>query len=141
MDPPPAAQKLRLVSLPRRELACAILSLFLLISSVFVFDLLSPLGPDSFAPSGFLSRILPALPKPPVGTCDYSRGRWVRDEDPPLRFYDESCPFLDPGFRCRENGRKDGGYLKWRWQPYGCELPRYISVSCTFLCIWYGISL
>ncbi|XP_030448938.1 protein trichome birefringence-like 8 [Syzygium oleosum] len=123
MDPQPAAPKLHLVSLPRRELAYTLSFLFLLISSVLVFNLSSPsLGLGSFARPGFLSRI---LPKPSAGRCDYSRGRWVRDEDRPLRFYDESCPFLDPGFRCSGNGRKDGGYLKWRWQPYGCELPRF----------------
>ncbi|GKV38884.1 hypothetical protein SLEP1_g46743 [Rubroshorea leprosula] len=38
--------------------------------------------------------------------------------------YGENCPFLDPGFRCRQNGRKDVKYLKWRWQPHGCDLPR-----------------
>lgn len=62
--------------------------------------------------------------------CDYTRGRWVRDDDADIngkfRYYDEGCPFLDPGFQCLANGRKDEGYLRWRWQPYGCRLPRYV---------------
>ncbi|EPS65682.1 hypothetical protein M569_09098, partial [Genlisea aurea] len=57
--------------------------------------------------------------------CDYSAGKWVRD---PREGYDENCPFLDPGFRCRRNGRSDDGYRKWRWQPHGCDLPRQYIV-------------
>ena len=63
--------------------------------------------------------------KSPLEACDYATGRWVWDEGYPLRSYDESCPFLDPGFRCRQNGRSDGSYRNWRWQPDSCDLPRY----------------
>ncbi|KAK9194083.1 hypothetical protein WN944_004785 [Citrus x changshan-huyou] len=74
---------------------------------------------------GFLSQILPSNQETPLQVCDYSYGKWVRDESYPLRSYSESCPFLDPGFRCRQNGRKDDEYLKWRWQPHSCDLPRF----------------
>ncbi|KAJ0093016.1 hypothetical protein Patl1_25436 [Pistacia atlantica] len=33
--------------------------------------------------------------------------------------------FLDEGFRCTENGRPDLFFLKWRWQPKLCNLPRF----------------
>ncbi|KAG1369721.1 putative protein trichome birefringence-like 8 [Cocos nucifera] len=56
--------------------------------------------------------------------CDYSYGQWVWEEGYGSRFYGEDCPFLDPGFQCRGNGRKDTAYLNWRWQPYGCDLHR-----------------
>ncbi|XP_010543924.1 PREDICTED: protein trichome birefringence-like 9 [Tarenaya hassleriana] len=70
---------------------------------------------------GFLSETLNQRPY-----CDYSYGRWVRvDGNSRVRLYGEDCRFLDPGFRCRSNGRKDSGYLQWRWQPYGCDLPRF----------------
>ncbi|KAF5750542.1 hypothetical protein HS088_TW03G00880 [Tripterygium wilfordii] len=59
--------------------------------------------------------------------CDYSYGRWVRDKRYPLRFYGENCPFPDSGFRSRQNGRMDAEYLNWRWQPYGCDLPRSLQ--------------
>lgn len=58
--------------------------------------------------------------------CDYSYGRWVRrrrDVDE-TSYYGEECRFLDPGFRCLNNGRKDSGFRQWRWQPHGCDLPR-----------------
>ncbi|KAG2578080.1 hypothetical protein PVAP13_6NG170700 [Panicum virgatum] len=60
------------------------------------------------------------------GECDYSDGRWVRDDDagvaPP---YNEDCPFLDPGFRCMQNGRRDDSFRYWRWRPHRCHLPKF----------------
>ncbi|MBA0830221.1 hypothetical protein Goarm_014765 [Gossypium armourianum] len=61
--------------------------------------------------------------------CDYSYGRWVRDENYPIQLYNESCVFLDRGFQCRRNGREDVEFLKWRWQPHGCDLPSEIMNS------------
>ncbi|ONK57480.1 uncharacterized protein A4U43_C09F940 [Asparagus officinalis] len=42
--------------------------------------------------------------------CDYSRGKWVWDEESVIGSYSEECPFLDPGFQCVRNGRNDTGY-------------------------------
>ncbi|KMZ56904.1 trichome birefringence-like 11 [Zostera marina] len=57
-------------------------------------------------------------------TCDLYDGKWVWDEEYPI--YDsKDCPFMDSGFRCTENGRPDGNYTKWRWQPNHCNLPRF----------------
>ncbi|GAB2297391.1 hypothetical protein Dimus_031497 [Dionaea muscipula] len=55
--------------------------------------------------------------------CDYFDGRWVRDDTMPY-FPPGSCPFVDTSFDCHLNGRPDNGYLKWRWQPHGCDIPR-----------------
>ncbi|KAL2323045.1 hypothetical protein Fmac_027424 [Flemingia macrophylla] len=75
----------------------------------------------------FLSRFAFLSHKWPLlgATCDYSNGRWVWDEAYPLQFYDENCPFLDPGFRCHQNGRKNVSFRNWRWQPHGCDIPRF----------------
>lgn len=90
----------------------------ILITSIVVCNFVSP----------FYPHILPFnFSKTLTNTCDYSYGKWVWDETYPTRKYDEDCPFLDPGFRCRRNGRPDSGYVKWRWQPHGCDLPRYGS--------------
>ncbi|XP_073152867.1 protein trichome birefringence-like 11 [Henckelia pumila] len=58
------------------------------------------------------------------GECDIFEGNWVWDDSYPL-YKSQDCMFLDSGFRCSENGRRDDFYTKWRWQPKNCDLPRF----------------
>lgn len=58
------------------------------------------------------------------GGCDFTRGRWVYDESYPL-YTNGSCPLIDEGFNCQGNGRLDKDYMKWRWQPQDCDIPRF----------------
>ncbi|CAN1228790.1 Protein trichome birefringence-like 43 [Linum perenne] len=77
--------------------------------------------------------LLVALLSPPAqGKCDLYAGKWVdvaadigsTSTPPPL--YDVSeCPFVEKVFDCVKNGRTDMEYLRYRWQPSGCELPRF----------------
>ena len=62
--------------------------------------------------------------------CDVTRGRWVFDESYPL-YTNGYCPFIDEGFNCQGNGRPDKAYMKLRWQPQDCDIPRYYLY---FLC-------
>lgn len=56
--------------------------------------------------------------------CDFFDGMWIPDESYPL-YNASECPFAEQGFNCLANGRKDKGYLKWRWKPKNCEIPRF----------------
>lgn len=56
-------------------------------------------------------------------SCDVSQGKWIFDDSYPL-YTNVSCPFIDEGFSCQSNGRLDKDYMKWRWQPQDCDIPR-----------------
>ncbi|XP_042516662.1 protein trichome birefringence-like 6 [Macadamia integrifolia] len=60
--------------------------------------------------------------------CDVTNGKWVFDENYPL-YTNISCPFIDEGFNCQANGRWDRDYMKWRWQPHECNIPRFDAVK------------
>lgn len=125
----------------KRESTWALYFLVLLLTSIFFFNFVYPFDRQFLSRLAFLSSLSSsssyfATKKSPfVGACDYSRGHWVWDETYPHRLYDENCPFLDPGFRCHQNGRKNESFRKWRWQPDDCEIPRYVIyvsiMSCT----------
>ncbi|KAG8367956.1 hypothetical protein BUALT_Bualt16G0126500 [Buddleja alternifolia] len=55
--------------------------------------------------------------------CDMFDGNWVRDESYPL-YNPGSCSLIDEQFDCFLNGRPDNGYLKLKWKPKGCTIPR-----------------
>ncbi|PIA47511.1 hypothetical protein AQUCO_01400268v1 [Aquilegia coerulea] len=59
-----------------------------------------------------------------IATCDVFEGNWIRDTSYPL-YNGSECPFAEQGFNCLANGRKDDEYLKWRWKPYSCDIPRF----------------
>ncbi|CAI8585863.1 unnamed protein product [Vicia faba] len=61
-------------------------------------------------------------------TCALFVGTWVHDESYP--FYESSsCEIIDPEFNCQMYGRPDSDYLKYRWKPLNCELPRFNGVE------------
>ena len=62
--------------------------------------------------------------------CDLLDGSWVHDGNSYPLYRSQHCPFIDEAFRCQENGRLDEDYMRWRWQPSKCNIPRYV-----FICI------
>ncbi|KAJ0969430.1 hypothetical protein J5N97_022307 [Dioscorea zingiberensis] len=66
----------------------------------------------------------PGFVSAPAEQCDVFSGNWVPDDTYPL-YNSSECPFSERGFNCLANGRKDTDYLKWRWKPSTCDLPRF----------------
>ncbi|KAJ4748006.1 Protein trichome birefringence [Rhynchospora pubera] len=86
-----------------------------------------PSPPSSLSSSPSPSTSLPP-PSPfvPSKKCNIYEGRWVRDETNRTPHYaPKSCPYVDEAFACMANGRPDDDFLKWRWEPSGCLLPRF----------------
>uniref|UniRef100_A0A453R6X2 Uncharacterized protein n=1 Tax=Aegilops tauschii subsp. strangulata TaxID=200361 RepID=A0A453R6X2_AEGTS len=86
--------------------------------------------PEQSTPAEVVS--LPAAAPSTVGEaamqleekCDISRGKWVREPNGPV-YTNLTCPMLPDFKNCQKFG-KDDGHLYWRWQPDGCELPRFV---------------
>ncbi|KAF8387793.1 hypothetical protein HHK36_026449 [Tetracentron sinense] len=59
-----------------------------------------------------------------LSSCDVFNGHWVIDNSDPV-YQPGSCPYIDDAFNCFKNGRQDSDYLRLRWQPNGCRIPRF----------------
>ncbi|KAL0356960.1 UNVERIFIED_CONTAM: protein trichome birefringence-like 13 [Sesamum calycinum] len=59
--------------------------------------------------------------------CNYSDGRWIYDptvRSPPR--YDHTCKEIFKGWNCIASNKSNAiDILKWRWKPYGCDLPPF----------------
>ncbi|KAL8111777.1 hypothetical protein AgCh_019470 [Apium graveolens] len=60
--------------------------------------------------------------KTSLDKCDIFHGRWVKDDTKPY-YPAGSCPHIDRDFDCYLNKRPDSEFVKWRWQPNGCDIP------------------
>ncbi|TVU11672.1 hypothetical protein EJB05_45272, partial [Eragrostis curvula] len=70
--------------------------------------------------------------------CDIFRGEWVPDPDAPY-YTNDTCSVIDEHYDCLTYGRPDLGFIKWRWRPDGCDLPRLDPAR--FLAVMRGKSM
>jgi hypothetical protein len=57
--------------------------------------------------------------------CDVAKGEWVPDPAAPS-YTNATCPFIDSRQDCMKYGKPGiDSILRWRWQPHGCDLPRF----------------
>ncbi|KAJ8766256.1 hypothetical protein K2173_022315 [Erythroxylum novogranatense] len=59
-----------------------------------------------------------------LSSCNIFHGNWVYDDSEPI-YQPGSCPYIDDSFNCFQNGRPDSDYLRYRWKPHDCNLPRF----------------
>ncbi|CAA0807424.1 Protein trichome birefringence-like 13 [Striga hermonthica] len=112
----------RKLILPTLSLASRLLlSLLCLASIFFCFSLFRN---DTASPPPLTYSV---VPEKNGGTCDYSDGRWIYDStvrSPPR--YDHTCKEIFKGWNCIASGKSNAvDILKWRWKPYGCDLPPF----------------
>ena len=46
------------------------------------------------------------------------------DDEPPY-YTNLTCPFIDDLQNCMKFGKPSLEFMRWRWQPDGCDLPRF----------------
>ncbi|KAI4388970.1 hypothetical protein MLD38_001250 [Melastoma candidum] len=56
--------------------------------------------------------------------CDVYKGKWVPYEGEAY-YTNSTCSLIIDQVNCFKFGRPDSGFLRWRWKPDGCELPRF----------------
>uniref|UniRef100_A0A0D9WP63 Trichome birefringence-like N-terminal domain-containing protein n=1 Tax=Leersia perrieri TaxID=77586 RepID=A0A0D9WP63_9ORYZ len=76
--------------------------------------------------------------------CDIFRGEWVPavagEDDGAAPYYtNATCSEIQEHQNCIKYGRPDLGFLRWRWRPDGCDLPRFDAPA--FLDLVAGKSL
>lgn len=58
-------------------------------------------------------------------TCDLFKGHWVPSLEGSTYYTNSSCTTIPDSKNCFKHGRKDTDFLKWKWRPEQCELPRF----------------
>ncbi|XP_062220996.1 protein trichome birefringence-like 19 [Phragmites australis] len=56
--------------------------------------------------------------------CDVARGEWVPDTEAPY-YTNLTCPYIDDHQNCMKFGKPSLEFMRWRWRPDGCDLPRF----------------
>uniref|UniRef100_A0ACD5YTW2 Uncharacterized protein n=1 Tax=Avena sativa TaxID=4498 RepID=A0ACD5YTW2_AVESA len=107
------------LSSPKRIAAIAAPVAFLLaLGLVLLYDL-------SFSDHHYYRRIYGASSSASSPACDLMRGDWVPDDAEAPYYTNLTCPFIDDHQNCMKFGKPSLEFVRWRWRPDGCELPRF----------------
>uniref|UniRef100_A0A0D3GF85 Trichome birefringence-like N-terminal domain-containing protein n=1 Tax=Oryza barthii TaxID=65489 RepID=A0A0D3GF85_9ORYZ len=98
----------------------------------------------------FLRRFEPSIASLPRAArraapadCDIFRGEWVpataADDGAAPYYTNATCGEIQEHQNCIKYGRPDLGFLRWRWRPERCELPRFDAAA--FLDLLRGKSM
>ncbi|KAK9126695.1 hypothetical protein Scep_015541 [Stephania cephalantha] len=98
--------------------------LLMFCSLVFCFTLLQQVSCDQKHHKNSYSKRKPTLSRANLSNCNLFSGTWIHDDTYPVYQF-SACPLIDPQFNCQMYGRPDSDYLKYRWKPDNCELPRF----------------
>ncbi|XP_072975230.1 xylan O-acetyltransferase 13-like [Typha angustifolia] len=60
--------------------------------------------------------------------CNFFSGRWVYDNATRPLYSGLGCSFMHDEVACEKYGRSDLKFQHWRWQPHGCDIPRFNAV-------------
>ncbi|XP_056170831.1 protein trichome birefringence-like 34 [Syzygium oleosum] len=66
-----------------------------------------------------------ASPQSATTLCNLFSGRWVYDNASYPLYEEKQCAFTLDQVACEKFGWKDLQYRHWRWQPHGCDIPRF----------------
>ncbi|KAK4798847.1 hypothetical protein SAY86_031173 [Trapa natans] len=61
--------------------------------------------------------------------CNLFSGRWVYDNVTYPLYKEKDCKFMSDQLACEKYGRPEINYQYWRWQPHGCDLPRFNATA------------
>ncbi|XP_030440915.2 protein trichome birefringence-like 34 [Syzygium oleosum] len=111
-------------------------SLVVLLVGNIIFAAVYPTRNDEKLPLVLMGRDRESLFSNPAGMapssvtlCDVFSGRWVFDNASRPLYKEGECKHRLNQLACGKFGRKDLKYQQWRWQPHGCDLPRFNATA------------
>jgi hypothetical protein len=85
--------------------------------------------PDTLASSSAAPARSRATSNASDAACDVARGEWVPDSAGSY-YTNATCPLIDGRQDCMKYGKPGmESILGWRWQPHGCDLPRFDAAA------------
>uniref|UniRef100_J3MD67 Uncharacterized protein n=1 Tax=Oryza brachyantha TaxID=4533 RepID=J3MD67_ORYBR len=93
-------------------------------NAYFPFPMSKPRAPPTWLSS---SSSFSDVPDADGEACDIFRGKWVPNPHAP--YYTNNSCTIHEHYDCMKYGKPDLGFVRWRWRPDGCDLPRLDPAS------------